>query len=95
MLFHIEAVGRVGSLRYSGSHHFKPVPHIVAERHIGAEFGCLSLRNREILPCFGQHLLSPLFVALNGQPRGNPRLAAFSGGIFITQHNVEKSVFLL
>ena len=95
MLFHIEAIGRVGSLRYSGPHHFQPVPHIVAECHIGAEFGHLTLGNREVLSRIRQHFFGALLVALDGQPRANPRLAAFPRRVRVTQHDVIKSVFLL
>ena len=78
MLFHIEAIGRVGRFCYSGAHHFQPVPHIVAECHIGAEFGHLTLGNREILSRIRQHFFGALLVALDGQPCADPRLAAFA-----------------
>ena len=95
VLFHIEAIGRVSSFRYGCAHHFQPVPHIVAECHIGAEFGHLTLGNREVFSRFCQHFFGAFFVALDGQPCADPRLTAFARRVGVTQHDVIKSVFLL
>ena len=95
MFLYIEAIGRVGRFCYSGAHHFQPVPHIVAECHIGAEFGHLPLGNREVLSRFCQHFFGAFLVALDGQPRADPRLTAFARRVRVTQHDVIKSVFLL
>ena len=95
MFLYIEAIGRVSSFRYGCAHHFQPVPHIVAECHIGAEFGHLTLGNREVLSRFCQHFFGAFFVAFDGQPRADPRLTAFARRVRVTQHDVIKSVFLL
>ena len=95
MFLYIEAIGRVSGFRYSGPHHFQPVPHIVAECHIGAEFGHLALGNRKTLSRFCQHFFGAFFVALDGQTCADPRLTAFARRVRVTQHDVIKSVFLL
>ena len=95
MFLYIEAIRRVGRFCYSGPHHFQPIPHIVAECHVGAEFGYLPFGNREILSRIRQHFFGALLVALDGQPRADPRLAAFPRRVRVTQHDVIKSVFLL
>ena len=95
MFLYVEAIGRVSSFRHSGPHHFQPVPHIVAECHIRAEFGHLPLGNRETLSCFRQHFFGAFLVSLYRQARSNPRLTAFSCRVGVTQHDVIKSVFLL
>ena len=95
MFLYIETIGRIGCFCYSGPHHFQPVPHIVAECHVGTEFGHLTLGNRKTLSRFRQHFFGAFFVALDGQSCADPRLVAFARRVGVTQHDVIKSVFLL